>query len=193
MNGVDRFWAVLLWLLGILTVAGITHIIAIFMLPNIVAKDVFARFLTLAKSGQAAVLPSERPEDRVLRFADPALAQTVCPYDLSEGGLRLHADVEADRLLTLSFRTLTGQIYYTMSDLAAQQGKIDVVVLTPAQLELVEADDDEDDPSQDLRLLAPVTQGFVIISALASFPGERAEAEARVKSVSCQVEHISQD
>ena len=80
-----------------------------------------------------------------------------------------------------------------MTDLAAQQGKIDVVVLTPEQLEIVEADDDEDDPSQDLRLIAPETKGFVVISALAAYPGERPEAEERVKSVACGVEQIARN
>ena len=80
-----------------------------------------------------------------------------------------------------------------MSGLAAQQGKIDVVLLTPAQLEIVEADDDDDNPSQDLRLIAPETKGFVIVSSLAAYPGERAGAEEHVKSVSCAVEQVAQE
>jgi uncharacterized membrane protein len=193
MSRIDRFLAAFLWILGILTVAGITHIAAIFILPDVAAKNSVSRIAELAKPGQVAILSPARPEKQNMPFADPALVQSVCPYDLSEGGLRLHADVEGDRLLTLSFRTSDGQVFYSMSDLAAQQGKIDVVVLTPAQLEIVEADDDEDDPSQDLRLIAPETKGFVIISALAAYPGERAEAEARVKSVACGVEQVAQD
>jgi hypothetical protein len=66
-------------------------------------------------------------------------------------------------------------------------------VLTPAQLEIVEADDDDDDPSQDLRLIAPESKGFVIISALAAHPGEHAEAEERVKSVACEIEQVAQE
>jgi uncharacterized membrane protein len=193
MNRIDRILAALLWFLGVLAVAGITHIIAIFKLPEVTAKDTFARLSELVKSGQPAILPPARPDSQFMPFSDPALAQVVCPFDLSKGGLRLHADVEGDRLLTLSFRTSTGQVFYSMSDLASQQGKIDVVVLTPAQLELVEADDDEDDPSQDLRLIAPETKGFVFISALAAYQSERAEAEERVKSVACTVEQVAQD
>lgn len=193
MNRTDRLLAALLWLLGILAVAGITHIIAIFVLPEIAANDTYARLRELAKPGQLAILPPARPDTQFIPFADPALAQSVCPFDLAEGGLRLHADVEADRLLTLSFRTSTGQVFYSMTGLAAQQGKIDVVLLTPAQLETVEADDDDDDPSQDLRLIAPDTKGFVMIGALAAHPGERAEAEERVNSVACAVEQIAQE
>jgi uncharacterized membrane protein len=193
MNWIDRLLAAILWLLSVLAVAGITHIVAIFALPAVEAKDTYARIAELAKPGQLTLLPPTRADQQSLPFVDPAMVQSICPFDLSKGGLRVHADVEAERLLTLSFRTSTGQVFYSMSDLAAQQGKIDVVVLTPAQLEIAEADDDEDDPSQDLRLIAPETKGFVIIGALAAYPGEKAEAEERVKSVACAVEQVTQD
>ena len=192
MNQIDRLLAALLWLLGVLAIAGITHIVAVFALPEIAAKDTYARISELAKPGQLTMPPS-RPDKQVMPFADPAMVQSVCPFDLSQGGLRLHADVEGGRLLTFSFRTSAGQVFYSMTDLAAQQGKIDVVVLTAAQLEIVEAEDDEDDPSQDLRLVAPEPQGFVIVSALAIYQSDRADAEARVKSVVCAVEQVAQD
>jgi uncharacterized membrane protein len=191
MNRIDHLLAALLWLAGILVVAGITHIAAIFALPKLAAKDVFARVSELAKPGQAPILPLALTGKSFISFPDPAMVQSICPFNLSEGGLRLHADVEPDRFLSLSFRTSTGDVFYSMSDLAAQQGRIDVVVLTPAQLEVVEADDDEDNPSQDLRLIAPEAKGFVIISALAAYQGERTAAEERVKSVACTVEQIA--
>ncbi|MCI0465815.1 MAG: hypothetical protein L0Y57_02240 [Beijerinckiaceae bacterium] len=193
MNQTDRLFGTLLWLLAVLAVAGVTHIIAIFILPDAAGKDTYARISEMAKTGQLTILPQGSPEKQLIPFADPAMVQAVCPFDLSQGGLRLHADVEGDKLLTLAFRTPSGKLFYSMTDLAAQQGKIDVVVLTAEQLESVEAEDDEENPSQDLRLLAPGTKGFVIASALAPFTGERAGAEKRIKSVSCGVEQIALD
>ncbi|MGH6843863.1 MAG: DUF1254 domain-containing protein [Methylocella sp.] len=193
MNQIDRLLAALLWLLGVLATAGITHIAAVFALPQIAAKDTFARISELAKPGQLTLLPAARANQQVIPFADPAMVQSVCPFDLSQDGLRLHADVEGGRLLTFSFRTSAGQVFYSMTDLAAQLGKIDVVVLTAAQLEIVEAEDDEADPSQDLRLVAPEPQGFVIVRALAAYQSDRADAEERVKSVVCAVEQVAQN
>jgi uncharacterized membrane protein len=193
MNQIDRLLAALLWLLGVLAIAGITHIAAIFALPEIEAKDTSARISELAKPGQLTLLPAAGANKQVMPFADPAMVQSVCPFDLSQGGLRMHADVEGGRLLTFSFRTSAGQVFYSMTDRAAQQGKIDVVVLTAAQLEIVEAEDDEDDPSQDLRLVAPEPQGVVIVSALSVYQSDRADAEKRVKSVVCTVEQVAQD
>lgn len=193
MNFVNRLFATFLWLLSIFAVAGITHITTIFALPAYMGLDPLAEIAGRAKTGEVILLPPSQTGQPGLPFADPAMVQAVCPFDLVDGGLRVHADVVADRLLALSFRTSSGRVFYSMSDLAAQQGKIDVVVLTPAQLDAVEADDDEDDPTQDLRLIAQDTKGFVVISALAAFPSERARAEERVKSVSCAVEPIAED
>jgi uncharacterized membrane protein len=193
MSLVDRLLAALLWLLAVIAVAGLTHILAIFALPAISAKDPYARALELAKAAQLTILPPVSLDKQSIPFADPALVQAVCPFDLAQGGLRLHADVEGDRLLTLSFRTRAGRVFYSMTDLGAQQGKMDVLVLTPGQLEIVEAGDEQDNPSQDLRLIAPETQGFVVVSTLAAYPSERADAENRLRSVSCGLEPIAPD
>jgi uncharacterized membrane protein len=193
MSLLDRGLAALLWLLGVLCVAGITHIVAIFALPETSEKDPYARLAGQAKPAELILLDAAGPERQPVPFADPALAQAICPFDLSQGGLRLHANTEGGRLLGLSFRTHTGRVFYSMSDLAAQQGKMDVLVLTPAQLEIVESEDDEESPSQDLRLIAPGAKGFVVISALAAFPSERLQTVERLKSISCTLEQIPQD
>jgi len=191
MNRIDRLLAALLWLLGVVFVAGIVHIIAIFALPDFKSKDAFERFSVLAKPAQLTLLPDPKPGAELMPFGDPAVAQGICLFDLAHGALRLRGDVDGDRLLSLSFRTPEGHVFYSMTDRAAQHGKIDVLVLSPAQLETVEAEtNDEDDPPQELRLLAPTRQGIVFVSALASLPSERPEAEERIKAISCEAEQI---
>ncbi|HET6374751.1 MAG TPA: hypothetical protein VFF88_01755 [Methylocella sp.] len=193
MSLIDRLLPALLWLLGVLTVAGITHIAAIFALPKILMKDPYAQIAMTAKPAEFTLLPLSGSASPAIPFADPALVQAVCPYDLTQGALRLHADTGGDRLLTLSFRTAEGEVFYSMTDLAAQQGKMDLVVLTAAQLDAAEANDDEDNPSPELRLVAPQKKGMVIAGALALYPGERGEAEERIKSVSCMAEPVPQE
>jgi uncharacterized membrane protein len=193
MNTSDRLLGTLIWLLAVLAVAGVTHIVVIFALPGFLGKDSYAWISEMAKPGQLTVLPPAQPEKQLIPFADPAMVKAVCPFDLAQGALRVHADVDGDRLLALSFHTPSGKLFYSMTDLAANKGKMDVVVLTAEQLETVEAADDEENPSQDLRLLAPAGRGFVLIGALAVLPSERADAKERVKSVTCKVERITQD
>lgn len=192
MNMSDRLLGTLIWVLAVLAVAGVTHIIVIFALPGFKGQDTYA-WISELKPGQLNDLPPAKSEKQLIPFADPAMVTAVCPFDLSQGGLRVHADVEGDRLLALSFHAPSGKLFYSMTDLAAHNGRMDVIVLTAQQLETVEAEDDEENPSQDLRLLAPTARGFVLIGALAALPGERAEATERVKSVSCGVEQIAQD
>jgi uncharacterized membrane protein len=194
MSGLDRFLAGLLWLLGVAFVAGITHIAAIFALPALEGKDAFGRLSALAEPARLTLLPRPQPGAEIMPFADPAVAQGLCLYDLAQGALRLQGKVAGDRLLTLSFRTPAGEVFYSMTDRAAQHGGINVLVLTPAQLEAVEADDDDDeDPPQELRLVAPMRRGIILVSALAGLPSEMSEAEGRIEAITCGVEQTPQE
>ena len=58
-----------------------------------------------------------------------------------------------------------------------------------AQLDAIEALDSEDEVPADLRLLAPLPEGFVMLRALSLEPGQRADAIARLKMITCGVEN----
>ncbi len=187
ISWLDWLLATLLWLLALVFVAGLVHIVSVFALPELAQKDAFSRLSALTQPGQLSLLPAPLPGQEYAPFEDPALVQGVCLYDLDRGPLELSADIIGDGLLTFSFRTRTGRVFYSMTDKAASHGKIDVLVLTPKQLAAVEADDDEEELPQELRLTAPEKKGFVLINALAAFPSERANIEALVKSMSCEI------
>lgn len=193
MTWTDRFLTLLLYGLGVLFVAALVHIIAILALPELAPNDAYARLSTLAKTGRPALLPRPLPGHALTPFEDPALAQAVCLFDLSHGPLHVHADVDHEGLLSLSFRSRTGRIFYAVTDRGAVHGKIDVRVVTAAQLEALQEQDDEDNPPQELRLVAPQMKGFVLINALAAFPSERAAAEARALSIDCAPEAAAQN
>jgi uncharacterized membrane protein len=194
MNLSDRLFGFLLYLAGIVFVAGVVHFVSILAMPELAPHDAYARLSALAKPSQMTLLPRALPGHEITPFEDPALAQAVCLYDLSTGPLDIHADIGDPGLLTLSFRTRSGRIFYSMTDQAALHGTIDVRIMTQPQLEAIEAnDDDEDEPLQELRLVAPGMKGFVLVNALAAFPSERAEAEARATSISCSPETVARD
>ncbi|PNG26546.1 DUF1254 domain-containing protein [Methylocella silvestris] len=189
MNRLDRFLAGLLWLLGVALVAVAVHLIAVFDLPRRLGNDPMSRLSVLAKPGEMSQLPLARPGAEWAPFSDPAVAQGVCLYDLTRAPVRVSGEVDADRMLTLSFRTPSGEIFYSMTDRAAQHGKIDVLLLTSEQLEALEADsEDDDEPAQELRLIAPAAKGFVLVNALAAFPSEAEESRQRVKAITCAPE-----
>lgn len=192
----DRFFALLLYVTGAVFVAGLVHIVAILVMPQVAPRDAYTRLAALAKPGEMTLLPRTLPGHQLTPFADPAVAQAVCLYDLANGPLHLHADLPDNRLLTVSFRTRTGQVFYSMTDRASLHGTIDVRIMTQAQLDAEqdsEGDDDNDQPLKELRLVAPDAKGFVLVNALSTYPSERAGAEAEVKSVACAPETLAQD
>lgn len=194
MTNFDRALAALLWLLGVVFLAGIVHVLAIFYRPGHAAKDPMARLSVLAKPAQMTLLPRPAPGASFSPFADPAVVQGFCTFDLARGPLHLHGEVEKDRLLSFSFRTPEGLAFYSLSDRAAQQGKLDILLLSAAQLEELETGEDTDDEgarAQELRLVSPTPTGFVLVGALAEFQSEALLAEQRVKAVSCETEDSS--
>jgi uncharacterized membrane protein len=197
MNLTDRFFGFLLYLTGIVFVAGVVHFASILTMPELAPHDAYARLSVLAKPGQMTLLPTALPGHEITPFEDPAMAQAVCLYDLSSGPLHLHADLENPGLLTLSFRTRSGRVFYSMTDQAALHGTIEVRIMSAPQLEAVEENEgegeDEDEPLQELRLVAPDMKGFVLVNALAAFPSERTQAEARATSISCSPETLARE
>jgi uncharacterized membrane protein len=193
MTLTNRLLAFLLYTLGVLFTAGLVHLVSIFAMPEVAPNDAFTRLSALAKSKQPVLLPRPLPGQELTPFEDPALAQAVCLFDLTHGSLHVRASLDHDALLTLSFRSRTGRVFYATTDRAAVHGKIDIRVLTAAQLEAVQADDDEDNPPAELRLVAPQAKGFILIDALASRPSEHAAAEARALSVHCAPEAVAQN
>ena len=65
-----------------------------------------------------------------------------------------------------------------MTDRAALRGTIDIRLVTDAQLQAVEAGDDENQGlTSELRLKAPAQRGLIVATALVAHPGDRQEAE----------------
>lgn len=189
----NRFFGLLLYGLAIAFVAGFVHLVSVLAMPRLATHDAFARLSALAQGKQPFLLPQPLSGKEVTPFEDPAVVQSVCLFDLSQGPLKVDGTVDDDALLTLSFRSRTGAVFYSMTDKASVHGKIDIRVMTQAQLEAAQAEDDEDNPPQELRIVAPQLQGFILIKALAPFPSERADAEARALSIDCAPETVAQD
>ncbi len=194
MNALDRFLAGVLFVLAIACVAGIVHIVSILALPGLVASDPFARLSAIAEPGRIQLLPRPAQGSRLLPFSDPAVARGACLFDLTKAPLRLAGSIDSDRLLTLSFRTRNGHVFFSMTDHAASRGVLNILVLSPSQLEELEASSNEDDePSQELRLVAPALQGIILVDTLSALPGEWTRAEERIMRIRCEAEPLSEE
>jgi len=184
----DTIFHLLPILAGCLVVAGLVHIATIFLLPRLATKDAFARLSAIAPAHSVVLLPDGAGGP----FDDPALAQGLCRFDLAQGPLRLRATLTPDALMLFSFHGRHGQIFYSMTDRSATRGKLDMLLLTREQLNVVEANDAEDELPQDLRIIAPTLEGFVLFRSLAENPGEMAQAQARIAALSCGLDRDQQ-
>ena len=176
--------------------AGLTHLVAILLLPGVATRDAYdllaardpAKGAT-SRTGMTLLAPA-RPGDTLIPFRDPATVQGLCFFDLGKAPVRVRAKVGEGRLLTLSFRTRDGRVFYSMTDRAALRGSIDIRLVTPAQLETVVDGDDEDGLPEELRLKAPAATGLMVATALIARPSDRADAEARIKAIECEPEPL---
>ncbi|WP_395665795.1 hypothetical protein [Methylocella sp.] len=184
----DRILAGALWALALALCAVAAHVVLVLYLPKFVGETPMRRLAPYSAYGETRLLPRATPAAQWTPFLDPAVAEASCLFDLSRAPLRVSGEVEPGRMLTLSFREPDGDVFYSMTDRAAQRGRLDVLLLTQEQLDAVEAEDDDDRPAQELRLVAPSLKGFVLIGALANFPGEWADAERRAKAIVCKPE-----
>jgi len=187
----DRTLGWLIYLLAVLVVAGLVHIVTILALPHVATRDSYARLATIAQTNRFTPLPSPVPGAELLPMQDPAVVRGVCRYDVNNGPVRVRAEIAGlDGLLTLSFHDRRGASFYATTDRGGVRGRIDVVLLTRIQLEALEALDAEDEPPQELRLLAPTREGFVLTGSLALDPGDFDAARGRLSSISCAQENL---
>ncbi len=181
----ERGPIVLPWALGALFIAGIVHISSVFLMPGFAQNDAYVRLGGRTRGVTALPDPSIAQS---MPFQDQQAEYSVCHFDLEQGATRVRSSVTQDALVAISFHDRTGRIFYSTTDRAALRGRIEALLLTPRQLDSVEASDPEDQAPQELRLTPPTQTGFVLARALIEQPGGRAAARQAADAVLCQTE-----
>lgn len=174
-------------------VAGLAHFVAVLILPQVASKDAFTLLLARNPTNRMIVFAASRPGDKLIPYRDPATVQGLCFFDVGVGPVRIKTKVEEGRLLTLSFRTPDGKIFYSMTDRAALRDTIDIRLVTDVQLRAIQEEEDEDAGlPNELRLKVPSQKGLIVATALVARPSETREAENRIKAITCAPEPLHQ-
>jgi uncharacterized membrane protein len=182
----DRLLGIIPFVATIVSVAGIVHIVSVLAMPAVAPQDAVTRLSVVAPQGEGVVLlPAATPGREIMPYEDPSVALGFCRFDLSRGLYRVRTNIDGEHFIALSFHTRSGRVFYATTDRSALRGKIDVAIVNAAQLETLEANDPEDQPAPELRLLAPASTGFVLVRALAERPNDLPSAESRVTAVTC--------
>lgn len=184
----DRYFDYLPWVAATLLVAGIVHIGSVLLMPTVAPRDAYARVVAAvgaAPVNKLVVLPPMAPGTEALPFEDPAFAEAVCVYDLSQGMLRVATNADGEDYLALSFHARAGRVFHAITDRAAIKGKIDVVIGDARQMDALQGASEES-PPQEVRITAPTKRGFVLVRAFAKRPSDQARARARIAGVTCE-------
>jgi uncharacterized membrane protein len=182
-----------LWTLAVVAVlAGLVHLSSTLAIPVVAERDAYARVEALGRPFAAVALPPASPAARVIPFADPAVAAAVCLYDLRLGPVRARAPLGRAGFAALSFHSRRGVVFYALTDRAANKGRMEALIVTPEQLRTLIAHDDEDNPSDDLRIVSPSAKGFVMARVLSESPDLMASAQTQAAAMTCASEPIAE-
>jgi uncharacterized membrane protein len=184
MRGFSRF--LIATLCGLVLAVGV-HIASIFATPRLAENDAFAKIEPTLTSDNAQLISAPGAEDTWVPLPDPAIAVAACAFDLRDGPMRVSAKTGSN-LLSFSFHKESGGAFFAVTDRAAVRGELEIVAMTARQLDEARANEDENEPSRDVRIVSPEPQGFVIVRVAAPTPSQRPQAEEAAKAVSCITE-----
>ncbi|QCK86598.1 DUF1254 domain-containing protein [Phreatobacter aquaticus] len=155
-----------LYVLAGLMLGVVVHILSVFALPRLAPDDARARLAGVAPVNRITTLSGS--SEAALPLADPAFETAVCRYDLAGGVLHVRAPVTS-HYTAVSLYTATGVAFGAINDKAATRRTMDLFVVTAAQRR--EFTIGEDDTANDnLVMVSPTREGFVLIRALAVQP-----------------------
>lgn len=176
-----------------LVLAAIAHLAAILLTPQLSERHAAARLTEAARSDRAEVIAGPGLPTWLPR-ADPAVAVAACAYDLSEGPFRFTAAADAP-FQSVSLHSRGAGAFFAVTDRAAVDGLIDIVVMTPAQRDReetlralrAEAEGEAEMDGPAVRVIAPEERGFAVIRVLAPSPSLAARAIAAAGATSCTI------
>jgi len=174
----------LLLLLGGVLLGGIVHLATIFILPRTATRDAYSRLIPIAPVNKVVALPEPTPEKALMPFMDPAFAEAVCRYDLSQGPLKLSVPLST-AYTSVSFYTNEDVAYYAINDRAAGRGAIELDLMTAEQHS--EMPENEDVTAADRLIVeSPTLTGLIAIRSLAAQPGLMPAAQHAVAAAQCK-------
>jgi uncharacterized membrane protein len=118
--------------LAILLVAGIVHIVTIFLVPKYVPADGWTRLADQSSTDRFTILEDQERNRPVVPGLDPLFVHASCRLDLSEAPAQLTL-IAPDRFWSLALFDPRGVIVFSLNDRTALGGELHMLVATPAQ------------------------------------------------------------
>ena len=175
------------WLLlffGGALLGGIVHLATVIILPRTATQDAYARVTRIAPVNTVSAMPMPTPENATMPFMDPAFASAVCPYDLSQGPLKVTVPVSL-AYTSISFYTRYDVAYYAINDRAAGRKVIELDLMTTRQRD--QLPEEEDVTAADRLIVeSPTLTGLIVLKALSPEPALMPMAEKALAAAQCK-------
>jgi len=154
-------YAVLVGLVG----AAIVHIATLFLLPHYKPRDAWSQLAHVSEPYQLTpVTGSGANVVPLVRNSDPLMRAGACRFDLANGGIHLFSPRTVP-FWSLSIHDRAGQTTYSLTDRAATNGVLDIIVLSPLRMaDMRRAMPPEFDGA--IFIETATAQGIVVVRAL---------------------------
>jgi uncharacterized membrane protein len=171
---VTRRWSWGRWLLLALVVAGVAHLLTVWLLPRVVMRVATSTMAEREGFNHAVFPPRADETARTIVRPSPDLLYAGCAFDVASGPLRIQAVVPKDTYWSLSMFAANTDNFFVVNDRKAASGTVDVVLAASgANVAL---------PPGAVLVEAPSTRGIVLTRTLiadADRLGELDEARRR--------------
>ncbi|WP_349360062.1 DUF1254 domain-containing protein [Stappia sp.] len=167
-----------------LFLGGIVHVAAVMSVPAVVPQTAHARVAVFGPDGVFNRLPETRAGAEPLPLLDPQMLHAACRFDLARGPLRIEAALPPP-FWSFALFNARGEAVYSLNDrTSGNDGRLDVLVLTPQQLSLLR----ENPPPglEDLIVIETAEiQGYALLRAFDGDPLNRARIIAELEAARC--------
>jgi uncharacterized membrane protein len=124
------------FLLAVLFLAGAVHICAILLVPTFARQDGWSRLAKFAGEGRFLEVRAVGPQAADAAGLDPLFVTGACRLNLGEAPVAITLAAR-ERFWSLALYEPKGTIIFSLNDRTAVEGRLDMLVVNPAQNNLL--------------------------------------------------------
>jgi uncharacterized membrane protein len=173
----------ILFALAGLLLAGIIHIVVVFMVPYYANRDAWAQMEEFGADDQFHVLPLPTAGAEPLPSLDPRMLYAVCRFSLASGPVRITASMPND-FWSIAIFDRRGRNIYSLNDRSAERERLDLAVITPVQMAQLRQDPP---PSLETAIVIelPINEGFALLRAFVADETQLSAATTALQTADC--------
>lgn len=178
------------WLIGVVVVAGIVHIVTVFGVPHHAVRDPWNEIAAIGPTGRFVILPREgRDLRKPPAGLDPTMAAAACRFDLDGGPIRLKASAP-DVYWSLSLYDRRGLSVWSLDNRASGGRGLDVLVASDVHVAQL-----RENPPEELEDIVIVDwkgrEGIALLQIFAQQGSLLPEIAAALGAAECKASPLS--